>query len=295
MLGAVAVAAARADDALLARATGAAAERARRGDPRGGRPPRARGRRGRRDVPSPPRPLTEVVYADLLPGERRRLHEAVADGLPSRSRPVAARSGAAAPRPSSPTTGSRPTTCPRRCGLLSRPPRRRRPSMPMPTPSAISERAIDLWDRVTTPAAAGRDGPRESPGTRRRRGGPRRSEQPGGGPRPCGAWPPSTRRRSPSVRADAIEARTLPVVDRSDAGVRRRIPGGRRPRSRRAAVGRTSPRPRRPRRDPAGRRSGTANPGEITEDALATLRAAGSHEGEPRLLEPPRDGPRRPR
>ena len=87
--------------------------------------------------------LQEAVYDDLLPGERTRLHAAFAADARGEPRPAIR----PAP-PSSPTTGTPPTTCRARSSPRSRPAAPPSAATPSPRRVAQYERALELWDQV---------------------------------------------------------------------------------------------------------------------------------------------------
>ena len=95
--------------------------------------------------------LRETAYAELLPGERERLHAELAGELESHSQ------GGVRSRctRSSPITGTPRASRTGRCRRRSAPARRRRASTRIRRRCGIFQRALELWDRV---APATRDG-----------------------------------------------------------------------------------------------------------------------------------------
>ena len=116
--------------------------------------------------------LREAVYGDLLPGERTRLHGALAGLLADEER--AGRQprhrGRAGPATTWPATTSRVRSR-RRCG----PGRRPSGSAPPPRRTATSIRRLALWERVSEPEEAGR--PMRTGAARPALGGQRRGQR----------------------------------------------------------------------------------------------------------------------
>ena len=113
--------------------------------------------------------LQEAVYDDLLPGRADAAALGVRPDARGQLRPATRRT-----RPSSPITGTRPTTCRGPSRRRSRP--ARPPSARYAFPEALAqyERAIELWDQVPdAEARAGRDRVDLLASARRRRPLPR--------------------------------------------------------------------------------------------------------------------------
>jgi predicted ATPase len=92
--------------------------------------------------------LREVVEADLLPGERVRLHGRYAKALTDR--PELAVVHRRSPRPSWPPTGTPPVSPPGPCQPGSPPARRPSRLVPSPKRDRHYQRALELWERSTT-------------------------------------------------------------------------------------------------------------------------------------------------